>query len=103
MSASRVICCSHQSDRCIKVCILHKSDRLRSPLYVDQITALRPLECLFLSYNYFLNISIALCKHIEWYVTRTIGVCFHQSERQGVVFHANNVVVFGCRKVNVAK
>ena len=36
MSACRVICCSHQSDRCIKVCILHKSDRLRSPLYVEQ-------------------------------------------------------------------
>ena len=69
----------------------------------DQITALRPLECLFLSYHYFLNISIALCKHIEWYVTRTIGVCFHQSERKGVVFHVNHDVVFGCRKVNVAK
>ena len=37
MSAYRVICCSHQSDRCIKVCILHKSDRLRSPLYVEPI------------------------------------------------------------------
>ena len=37
MSAYRVICCSHQSDHCIKVCILHKSDRLRSPLYVEPI------------------------------------------------------------------
>ena len=83
--------------------------QIRSPqiAYVcrtDQITALRPLECLFLKVNFkFFNISIALCKHIEWYVTCTIGVCFHQSERQGVVFHANNVVVFGCCKVNVAK